>query len=95
MRRWKKWKKSGRGLSGKPDAGNLRVASFASTLFSIERCDAYVRSICINRDFTVPISAIDPRTDCVEPSDDIRCWMTEWVAATAADQRDLWTPGLQ
>ena len=52
-------------------------------------------SVCINSDLPIQISAIDPRTDRFEPRDDIRCWMTEWVATATADERDLWTPRFQ
>lgn len=52
-------------------------------------------SICINSDFPIQIRPIDPRTDRFQPRDDVRRWMTEWIAAPAADERDLWTPRFQ
>jgi len=63
--------------------------------FSSERRHADVLSICINGDFPIQIGPVDPRPDGVEACNDIRRRVTEWVAAAAADERDLRMPGLQ
>lgn len=63
--------------------------------FSGERLHDNMLSICINRDFPIKISPVDSRADRLEPCDDLRCRVTERVPAPAADERDLWTPGLQ
>ena len=52
-------------------------------------------TIRINRDFSIDISPVDLRADRLESCDHIGCGVTERVPAPAADERDLWTPGLQ
>jgi len=52
-------------------------------------------TIRINGDLPIQIRPVDPCTDRFEPRDDLRCRMTEWVAAPTADERDLRTPGFQ
>ena len=63
--------------------------------FSGEGLDDNMLTIRINCDFPIEISPVDPRADRLESCDHVRCGVTERVPAPAADERDLWTPGLQ
>ena len=52
-------------------------------------------SVCIDGDFPVPICPIDGRARRLEPCDNLRRGVPEWIPSPAADERNLRPPGLE